>query len=192
MRDRLGPEIASSPAGTGVEIMNCKDCQNELANYLFEPDSNELKKSPVGEHLAACPMCSDELAGLRKTMDLLDAWKAPEPSPYFDQKLAVLLREEQAKAPAGWLERLRERLLFNTGRQFRPALAGALALALLLGGGSFVGITAFHHPQADVQASAAVNDLQILDRNEQAIEQMDQLLQDDGDNDSNTNSQPAS
>ena len=61
-------------------------------------------------------------------MALLDAWKAPEPSQYFDQKLAVLLREEQEKEPAGWLERLRERLLWNTGRQFRPALVGAMAL----------------------------------------------------------------
>ncbi len=172
--------------------MNCKDCQKDLADYLFEPGSNEGPKSPVGEHLAACEACSAELADLRKTMDLLDAWDAPEPSPYFDQKLAVMLREEQAKAPAGWMERIRERLLFNTGRQFRPALVGALALAVLLGGGSFAGLTVFHQPGTVVQASAAVEDLQILDKNEQAIQQMDQLLQDDGDNDSGTNLQPAS
>lgn len=172
--------------------MNCKSCQNELANYLFEPESNEPKRLSVGEHLAACQACSEELAGLRKTMDLLDAWTAPEPSPYFDQKLAVLLREEQAKAPANWLERIREKLLFNTGRQFRPALAGGLALALVLGGGTFAGISAFHQPVVEVEASAAVNDLQILDKNEQAIEQMDQLLQDDDDGDAGANSQPAS
>jgi len=173
-------------------MMNCKDCQREMANCLFEPYSNEAESSPLGEHLASCEACSRELAELKKTMHLLDAWQAPEPSPYFDQKLAVLLREEQEKAPAGWLERLRERLLFNTGRQFRPALAGALALAVLLGGGSFAGITALHHPGTEVQASAAVDDLQILDKNAQAIQQMDQLLQDDGDNDSGTASQPAS
>jgi hypothetical protein len=90
------------------------------------------------------------------------------------------------------MERIRERLLFNTGRQFRPAMVGALALALLLGGGSFAGLTVFHQPATVVQASAAVEDLQILDRNEQAIQQMDQLLQDDGENDPGTNSQPAS
>jgi hypothetical protein len=125
-------------------------------------------------------------------MKLLDAWQAPDPSPYFDQKLAVMLREEQAKPRAGWLERLRERLLFNTGRQFRPALAGALALAVLAGGGAFAGLAVSHHPAAEVQASAAVNDLQILDKNEQAIQQMDQLLQDDGETDSTAASQPAS
>ena len=178
--------------GIEVEMMNCKDCQRELENYLFESDKNDLAKSPAAEHLAGCRICSTELAELQKTMSLLGAWKAPEPSPYFDQKLAVMLREEQAKAPAGWMERIKERLLFNTGRQFRPAMAGALALAVLLGGGSFAGLTVFHHDAAEVQASATVNDLQILDKNEQAIQQMDQLLQDDGDNDSSTNSQPAS
>ena len=115
--------------------------------------------------------------------------QAPEPSAYFDQKLAVLLREEQAKPAAGWLERMRERLLFNTGRQFRPMLAGALALLVVLGGGTFAGITEFSQVSqptpATVTASATVDDLQILDRNEQAIQQMDQLLQDDDRNDSN-------
>jgi len=178
--------------GIGVEMMNCKDCQREFANSLFEPDSNYGVKSPLGDHLAGCEVCSGELAELRKTMNLLDQWQAPEPSAYFDQKMAVLLREEQAKVPAGWLERLRERLLFNTGRQFRPALAAALALAVLAGGGSFAGLTVFHHPVVEVQASAAVNDLQILDKNEQAIQQMDQLLQDDSENDSGAVSQPAS
>jgi hypothetical protein len=169
--------------------MNCKSCQNELADYLFDPamTESELAKSPIGEHLATCAKCSEELAGLRKTIGLLDAWKAPEPSPYFDQKLAVMLREEQSKAPASWLEKLRERLLFNTGRQFRPALVGALALVLVLGGGSYIGVTGtggFSHP-AEIQASAAVNDLQILDKNDQAIQQMDQLLQDDDSNETN-------
>ena len=110
-------------------------------------------------------------------MALMDAWKAPAPSPYFDQKMAVLLREEQAKAPAGWMERIRERLLFNTGRQFRPAMIGALALAVLVGGGSFAGLEVFHQQPPQVEASATVNDLQILDKNAQAIQQMDQLLQ---------------
>jgi choline dehydrogenase-like flavoprotein len=137
-------------------------------------------------------VCRAELAELREVMNLLDGWEAPEPSLYFDQKLAVMLREEQAKSPAGWMERLREHLLFNTGRQFRPVLVAALALAVLAGGGSFAGLTVFRHPAVEVQASAAVNDLQILDKNDQAIQQMDQLLQDDGDNDATAASQPAS
>jgi hypothetical protein len=176
--------------------MNCTSCKSELPGLLLDPaaDSASLGASAAKErvealaHLDACAACRAEFAALQRTFDLLDAWQAPEPSPYFDQKLAVLLREEQAKPAAGWLERLRARLLFNTGHQFRPAMAGALALVLVLGGGTFAGITTFGHSAAghpeQVAASATVDDLQILDRNEQAIQQMDQLLQDDdsGDN----------
>jgi hypothetical protein len=109
-------------------------------------------------------------------MTLLDTWHAPEPSPYFDQRLAVLLREEQTKAPASWFERMRSRLLFNTGRQFRPALAGALAVLLLVGGGTFANLAGVHLGWPE--ASAAVTDLQVLDKNDQALQTMDQLLQD--------------
>ncbi len=121
---------------------------------------------------------------MQATFTLLDTWKAPDPSPYFDQKLAVRLREEQTLAPAGWFEQLKSRLLFNTGRQFRPALAGGLALILLVGGGTYANLTGFPHPAP--QTSAAVQDLQILDKNDQALQTMDQLLQDDSPDDSTT------
>jgi len=170
--------------------MNCKSCQDELAELLIDPAATA--KPELEDHLAVCAGCSEELAGLRGMMSLLDTWKVPQPSAYFDQKLAVLLREEQAKPPAGWLERVREYLLFNTGRQFRPALAGALALAMILGLGSFAGFTVNQRSGVEVQASAAVDDLQILDKNDQAIQQMDQLLQDDGEADQGTAAEPAS
>lgn len=173
-------------------MMNCKSCQNEFESLLLDAPGAGIAKSAAQEHLAECPVCREELAGLRKTIGLLDFWEVPEPSAYFDQKLAVMLREEHAKAPAGWMERLREHLLLNTGRQFRPALVGALALLMLLGGGSFAGFNAYSHPGGEVQASAAVNDLQIIDKNDQAIQQMDQLVQEDGDSDQGTAEQPAS
>jgi hypothetical protein len=88
----------------------------------------------------------------------------------------------------GWFERLTTRLRLNTGRNFRPAVAGALSLALIVGGGSAFMITPTPHPP--VQASATVNDLQILDRNEQAFQQMDELQQDD-DNAPQTNQDSA-
>jgi hypothetical protein len=156
--------------------MNCKDCQSVFLDLLLDPGApaNAAAKS----HLEACSDCKREFKSLEATFALLDAWKAPEPSPYFNQKLAVRLREEQALAPAGWFERLKSRLLFNTGRQFRPALAGALALILVVGGGTFADVSGFLHPKP--QISAAVQDLQILDKNDQAIQTMDQLLQDDG------------
>ena len=155
--------------------MICHDCQSALPDLLLDPAS--LSNAAARAHLDTCAACRQEFNSLEATFALLDLWQAPEPSPYFDQKLGVRLREEQAIAPAGWFERIRTRLLFNTGRQFRPALAGALALVLLLGGGTFAGITSSHSRK--VEASATVEDLQILDKNDQALQTMDQLLQDD-------------
>jgi hypothetical protein len=156
--------------------MNCKDCQSVLLDLLFDPGASS--NAAARSHLEFCPECTQEFKSIEATFALLDTWKAPEPSPYFDQKLAVRLREEQARAPEGWFERMKSRLLFNTGRQFRPALAGALALILLLGGGTFADLSGFG--RSTPQASAAVQDLQILDKNDQALQAMDQLLQDDG------------
>jgi hypothetical protein len=156
--------------------MKCKDCQSVFLDLLLDPGASA--NAAARDHIASCAECKQELQSLEATFALLDTWKAPEPSPYFDQKLAVRLREEQALAPAGWFERLKSRLMFNTGRQLRPALAGALALVLIVGGGTFAGVSGLvqHSPQS----SAAVEDLQILDKNDQALQTMDQLLQDGG------------
>jgi hypothetical protein len=155
--------------------MNCKLCQTALPNLLLEPAAPA--NAAARAHIATCAGCARDLASLQATLSLIDTWQAPEVSPYFDQKLAVRLREQLSAPPAGWFEQLRTRLLFNTGRQFRPALAGTLALVLVVAGGSF-GIATFQHPRP-VEVSAAVNDLQIMDKNEQALQQVDQLLQDD-------------
>jgi hypothetical protein len=156
--------------------MNCKDCQSVFLDLLLEPGAPA--NAAARSHIASCAECKQEFKSLEATFALLDTWKAPEPSPYFDQKLAGRLREEQALAPAGWFERLKSRLLFNTGRQFRPALAGALALVLVVGGGTFADVSGFLHPKP--QISATVQDLQILDKNDQVLQTMDQLLQDVG------------
>jgi anti-sigma factor RsiW len=171
--------------------MNCKTCQSVLPDLLLGPASpapaaaaahalgagTRARNAEARAHITSCAACARDLASLQATFALLDAWQAPEISPYFDQKLTVLLREEQYKPAAGWFEQLRTRLLLNTGRQFRPALAGALAVLLIVGGGGF-GVATFPR-QGPVQASATVEDLQILDNNEQTIQQMDQLLQED-------------
>lgn len=159
--------------------MNCTTCKAALPDLLLDPSA---ASAAAREHMAACPDCAAEFAELQATFALLDTWEAPELSPYFDQKLAVRLREEQAAPAAGWFERMRSRLLFNTGRQFRPAMVGIMALLLIAGGGG-VGISTLSHHTQRPQLSPAVNDLQILDRNEQALEQVDQILQDDSPDD---------
>jgi len=160
-------------------MMNCKECKTLLPDLLLDPTApgNAVARA----HLQSCPACEEEFHSLQATFDLLDDWQAPEPSPYFDQKLAVRLREAQTAPPAGWFERLRDRLLLNTGRQFRPALTGALALVLVLlvGGGTVADLSSHHAPKP----SATINDLQILDKDAQALQTMDQLLQEDNSTD---------
>jgi anti-sigma factor RsiW len=156
--------------------MNCKACQAALPDLLLDPATP--KNATARGHIATCRDCARELAALEATMSLLDIWEVPEVSLYFDQKLSVRLREEQAAPAPGWFEKLKTRLLLNTGRQFRPALAGAMALLLIAGGGG-LGISTFWSHSRTVQMSATINDLQILDKNQQALQQMDQLLQDD-------------
>jgi hypothetical protein len=171
------------------KVMNCKNCQAALPDLLFDPAAP--RNAATRAHIATCTDCARELAAFEATFSLLDTWETPEISPYFDQKLTVRLREEQASPAPGWVERIRTRLLLNTGRQLRPALATAMALLLIAGGGT-VGITTFQRPQA-AQVSAAVNDLQILDKNQQALQQVDQLLQDEAPADTGTSApQPQS
>ena len=157
--------------------MNCKNFQSKLPDLVLGPASSI--GAAERSHLASCPPCEQEYASLVASIAAMDAWKAPEPSPYFDQKFAVLLREEQHAPRLSFFARLRDHLLFNTGRQFRPAVVGALALVLTLGGGSYVHLQGVVSVSSDAKVSAAVNDLQLLDKNEQALQQMDQLLQND-------------
>ena len=158
-------------------MTNCKDCRSHLPDLLLD-DAYTTTHPEFKDHLAACAACRTELAELRSTFALLDEWKAPQPSPYFDSRLHARLREAVEAPPEGLWERAKSFMLFSTGRQFRPAVAGALAFVLLIGGGTFANFYHFASPMPPVAASATVNDLKILDNNVQAEQQMDQLLDD--------------
>jgi hypothetical protein len=164
---------------------DCKTCQAHLADLLLD-DSYTATHPELAKHLAACTACEQELTALRSTFALLDDWTVPEPSPYFDSKLHVRLREAEAAGPEGFWERTRSFFLFSTGRHLRPALTGALAFAMLIGGGG-LGVI-LHQPTPT--ASATVNDLRILDNNAQALQQMDQLLDESNANTDDTNAPP--
>jgi anti-sigma factor RsiW len=161
---------------THMKIMiDCKTCQSQLPDLLL--DDGFLAAHPeLAAHLQSCEACATELAELRATFALLDAWPVPEPSPYFDSRLRARVREAEAAQPEGLFERLHAFLLFSTGRQLRPALTAVLMLLLLIGGGTFAGVYEHNSHMNQPSASATVNDLRILDNNAQALQQMDQLL----------------
>jgi hypothetical protein len=120
---------------------------------------------------------SDEQA-MHEMMALLDDWKAPEPSPWFDARMMARFREEVQREPEGFFARLRDRFLYGNTATMKPMLAGAMALLLVAGGGSWLEVS--HLQQANAPAiSATVEDLQIIDTNDQTIQQMNQLLDDD-------------
>ncbi len=162
-----------------VKAMDCKAFQSELPDLVLT--ANARPSLAAVAHMRECPPCAEEYLSFQATFATLDEWTAPAPSAYFNQKLAVQIREEQAAPKMNWLQKLQARLLFNTGRNFRPALVGALALALVVSGGGIAGINGYQpwNMPAAPQPSATVNDLQILDRNEQAFQQLDELQQED-------------
>jgi len=188
--------MEDSVMNNSVKTMDCKEFQNQLPDLVLT--ANARPSLGAVAHMRECPPCAEEYLSFQSTFSALDEWTAPHPSAYFDQKLAVRIREEQAAPKMNWLQSLQTRLLFNTGRNFRPAMIGALALALVVSGGGIAGINGYQPWNAPPtqQTSATVNDLQILDRNEQAFQQLDELQQEDGavpqdTNDGNQNDAPA-
>lgn len=164
--------------------MICRNVKTNLPNLLLDPESVPVE---MRKHVADCSECSKELAELQATMAVLDMWEAPEPSPYFDSRMAALLREEQQAKPAGFFERMKAHLLFGNVHM-RPVTAGALALLLLIGGGTYAGFMGIGgHPAATASVSPAVRDLQSLDDNAQVFQQLTALDQDQDDDTQQSN-----
>jgi anti-sigma factor RsiW len=162
--------------------MNCQKVKTNLPDLLLAP---KLVSAEVRAHVESCAECGRELKELEATMVALDAWTAPEVSPHFDTRMTVLLREEQQAAPAGWLERVRERFLFGSHMHMRPLAAAALALIVAVGGGTYAGFGGFspRQPVAAQTASPVIKDLQSLDENAQVFQQLNSMdQQDTGDN----------
>jgi anti-sigma factor RsiW len=148
----------------------------EIREILTDVASGQTGVSPeVGGHLAGCGACAGKLEEFRQTMALLDEWKAPEPSPYFDVRMQARLREEMAKPQSAWLGWLR-----------RPVLAAALTLLFGVGLGLFftknTGIynrnndeVAVVEPQISAETGTAVSDLQTLEKNHDLYSDFDLL-----------------
>jgi hypothetical protein len=136
----------------------------DVAAGFSQPTEDE------SNHLATCGACTEQLSAMQSTMALLDEWKAPEPSPYFDVRLQARLREEMAKPQAGWMQWFR-----------RPAMAAALTVLMGVGVGLF-----FVRSNSDrgrevssnhiiVERGTAVSDLQDMEQNHQLYSDYDVL-----------------
>jgi hypothetical protein len=136
--------------------MKCDEIRDrmlDVAAGLSEPTADE------NNHINSCAACAEQLQSLRSTMMLMDDWRAPEPSPYFDVRLQARLREEMARPRAGWLHWFR-----------RPVLAAALTVLIGVGVGLFfTERSGIHNPDPALaeasQPGTAVSDLQALEKN---------------------------
>jgi predicted anti-sigma-YlaC factor YlaD len=154
--------------------MNCRTIHDQLPDVALGITSAPPE---VEAHLGECRQCADTLQALRSTMNLLNEWSAPEPSPFWDVRMQARLREEQQRASAGWLHWLR-----------RPALSVAAALSLLVGIGVYqAGRFLRQGENPPAPTGTAVSDLQYLDKNSDLLQNFDALDDMDGDADDSAN-----
>ena len=66
----------------------------------------------------------------------------------------------------------------------RPLAAMAMAVALILGGGAYLGVTNWEQPATEPGHAAVVNDLQTLDSNAQLLDQLENISDNDTSDDS--------
>ena len=148
--------------------MKCDEIRERMPEVAAGFDAPTADES---NHLASCNACAEQLKAMRSTMALLDEWRVPEPSPYFDVRLQARLREEMAKPQsAGWLQWFR-----------RPVLAAALTVMMGVGVGLFCA-RGSHRTDGTISSNVrsaergtAVSDLQDLDQNHELYSDFDTL-----------------
>jgi|SRR5579863_1280984 hypothetical protein len=123
----------------------------------------------LNDHLKSCAACAEKLTEVRQTMALLDEWRSPEPSPYFDTRLMARVREEKGQ-PSGWLLWLR-----------KPALAVSLAVLMVMSITLFrndAGLSTRGSGQVATMVAepgSAVGDLSAMDKNSELYSDFDVL-----------------
>ena len=159
--------------------MLCKDVKDEIIEAAL---SGTAPGESVKAHMLGCAACENEFKSMRSTMDLLDTWTTPEPSPYFDVRIRARLREakeqEQHGRVARWLEKIGLRQL-----TWKPVAAAVFAVIMAVGGGLYVGnpmgIAGNHGNK--IEAACPVVDLQTLDKNQQVLNELQELNSSDDD-----------
>lgn len=163
-------------------MMDCTTTRSQMADLLLAP---EEVSAAVHAHVKVCADCRKELADLQATMTALDAWAAPEPSPYFMTRVTARLHDEREKEPLGWrawMIHWRAALSDGPASHLRPIAATACTLLLLIGSGTYLGLTNWAHPAQSQTETAVVHDLQTMDSNAQVLDQLESLSDDESGN----------
>jgi hypothetical protein len=148
----------------------------EQIKEMFIEAAGDKLPAEAAAHVQTCASCAGVWAEHQKLMTLLDEWKAPETSPFFDTRLMARVREAKAEEEArprilAWLQRP----LFGMP-MWRPVAASALAIALAVGiGVSRNGVVEPGRQSIPVAKGTAVDDLQTLDKHEAEISDLDLL-----------------
>ena len=111
--------------------MICKKIQSRLAAYSVQGLSPRQLEE-VSQHLTTCSPCAAEWQRLQQTWQLLEQAVAPEPPPGMWPKIEAQIAARQARGPF-WVRALKwlRKEPFD-GLRSRPAVAGAMGLAVLL------------------------------------------------------------
>jgi predicted anti-sigma-YlaC factor YlaD len=157
--------------------MNCKTIREQLPDVAL---GTAPAPPEVESHLAECHECAGTMEALRATMNLLDEWKAPEPSPFWDVRMQARLREEKQRVSPGALQWFRH-----------PVLSMAAALCLVVGIGLYQAgrfMQAGENPPVvhfapPAPTGTAVADLQYLDKHIDLLQNFEALDDLDGDDD---------
>jgi len=142
--------------------MQCTEYKEQVFEVITGDAGPEVKA-----HFATCAACGSELESMRKTMALMDEWKAPEDtSPYFMTRLMARVRDEAANSTEqrGWLTWFR-----------RPAFALSFAAVLVAGVALFRPANVVVDPPPPSAHTCAVTDLQFLDKNSDVLQNLEVL-----------------
>lgn len=150
--------------------MNCSEVRELLPDLAagMSPDAPNVEA-----HISSCPACAAKLQGFHQTMALLDEWKIPEPSPYFDTRLQAEMRAELARPAAGWLHWFQ-----------RPVLGASLVVIMVAGTFGFSQRKLFFPdeltiraqvPSGPIEPGTSLGDLQSLEKNHDLFADFDIL-----------------
>jgi hypothetical protein len=157
--------------------MNCSRVQESFVDYLAgtlsEPDAVDLRA-----HLASCPVCQREWAGLQEIARKLEALPGETPSPRLRENFYAMLETHQRAADSRSpfaLARSRLDRFFEALLPARPAFQFAFACALLLAG-LLVGARLLPRAPAPALATTTVADKAELAALRAKVDSMGQLI----------------